>query len=245
MNRIPVGLLVPAIAWQYRWNERELSRINEFVPADRGAVDVGVWWGPWSWWLARRVPRVEAFEPNADLVRRLTPALPKNVNLHCVALSDRTGVSDLWVPAHGTGTEGRSSLEVGVMQKEFTSRQVAISRLDDFNLKDIGFVKIDVEGHELAVLKGATELLKTDRPTVLVEVEPHADQLGSLDDIIEFFDGHDYSGEYFHNGAWRPIGGLDRLRTAEMGARVAHHGYILNNLLWARHYVHNFLFRPS
>jgi FkbM family methyltransferase len=150
---MPVGLLVPLIAWQYRWNERELSRINEFVPSDRGAVDVGVWWGPWSWWLARRVPHVDAFEPNADLVRRLTPALPRNVDLHCVALSDRTGVSDLWIPAHGTGTEGRSSLEVGVMQKEFTSRQVAISRLDDFNLKDIGFVKIDVEGHELAVLR--------------------------------------------------------------------------------------------
>jgi hypothetical protein len=80
---------------------------------------------------------------------------------------------------------------------------------------------------------------------VLVEVEPHADQLGSLDDVIEFFHNHDYSGEYFHNGAWRPIEGLDRVRTAEMGARVARHGYLLNNLLWARHYIHNFLFRPS
>src|SRR6185312_16385179 len=41
--------VTPLIAWQNRWNERELKHIDEFVPANRTAVDVGMWWGPWSW----------------------------------------------------------------------------------------------------------------------------------------------------------------------------------------------------
>jgi len=244
MSRLPVDLLVPAIAWQYRWYEPELGRIAEFVPADRGAVDAGVWWGPWSWQLAHRVPRVEAFEPNAELVRRLTPVMPENVTLHNVALSDRTGVSDLWVPSQGIGTEGRSSLEVGLLEKQCTSRQVATRRLDDFNLVGIGFVKIDVEGHEFAVLEGATELLDSQRPTVLIEVEPRSDQPRSLDNVVEFFSERGYRGEYLHRGAWHPVDVLDRRKVGALAGRVARQGYATNLLFYARRYVHNFLFTP-
>ena len=241
---MPARVLVPAIAWQYRWNELELGRLDEFVPADRGAVDAGVWWGPWTWWLARRVPRVEAFEPNAELVGRLTPVMPENVTLHCVALSDRTGVSDLWVPSLGTGAEGRSSLELGLREQQFVSRPVETTRMDDLDLGDIGFVKIDVEGHELAVLEGATKLLDSERPTVLVEVEPHHDQLGHLDTVIEFFGDHSYRGEYLQKRVWHPIEGLDRQRMSQVASRVASHGYVRNMLHDARRYVHNFVFKP-
>ena len=44
-------------------------------------------------------------------------------------------------------------------------------RLDDLALGDVGFVKIDVEGHELAVLRGAAETLQRNRPPLLVEAE--------------------------------------------------------------------------
>jgi len=142
--------------------------------------------------LARRVPRVEAFEPNAGLVRRPAPALPGNANLHQVALSDRTGRSTLWIPAHGTGTEGRSSLEIAVMQTEFTSREGTVKRLDD-----------------------------------------------------RVFRNPRLRGEHLLTRAWRPIHELDRRRTAEMGDRVAWHGYVANNLFYARDCVRNFLFRPA
>jgi FkbM family methyltransferase len=35
----------------------------------------------------------------------------------------------------------------------------------------VGFIKIDVEGHELAVINGATTLLTTQRPLLLIEIE--------------------------------------------------------------------------
>ena len=245
MSRVPVRFVVPAVAWQYRFFEPELGRLEEFVPAGRGAVDIGVWWGPWTWWLARRVTRVDSFEPNLDLVDRLEPVLPKNVTIHPVALSDRAGQADFWVPSGGTGTEGRGSLErPGQSDDGWKHREAVTGRLDDFDLRDVGFVKIDVEGHEFSVLQGATELLERERPNVLVEIELRPDRPAPMDDIIAFFDDRSYRGEFLYRGSWRPIAELDRPSTEAMSVRVAGHGYAANLLLYSRRYVHNFVFRP-
>ena len=194
----------------------------------------------------RRVPRVDSFEPNLDLVARLEPIMPPNVTLHPVALSDRAGQADFWLPSGGTGTEGRGSLEHARGAGDGWRRRPAVTmRLDEFDLGDVGFVKIDVEGHEYQVLLGATELIDRERPTVLVEIELRPERPGPIDDIIEFFDGHSYRGEFLHRGTWRPIGELDRMSTEAMAARAARHGYATNLLLYSRRYIHNFVFQPT
>ena len=239
-------VLVPSIAWQYRLFEPELGRLDDFVPRGRGAVDAGVWWGPWTWWLAHRVPRVDSFEPNPDLVARLRAVLPTNVTLHPVALSDVAGESNLWVPAGGMGTEGRASLEAGNrLASDWREQSVETHRLDEFDLGDIGFIKIDVEGHELAVLQGATGLIDAQRPNVMIEVEEHSERQGPLDTIIEYFAERSYSGTFLHKGKWHPIAELDRQATREMAQKVAQHGYGANLVLYARRYVNNFLFKPD
>ncbi len=246
MGRIPVRLLVPAIAWQYRFNEPELARFKSFVPADRGAVDVGVWWGPWSWWLARRVPHVDSFEANLEIVKRLEGAMPHNVRLHPIALSDTSGEATLWVPAGGMGTEGRATLEEGKQSSAAWEEQATTTRrLDDLELGDVGFVKIDVEGHELSVLKGARQLLIDQRPNLLIEVEEHSDRRGELDVIIEFLRELSYRGTYWQSRQWHPIEELDRDQVREMADRVARYGYLANLVLHSHRYVHNFLFTPS
>ncbi len=246
MNRIPTRYLVPSIAWQYRFAEPELARLSEFVPVDRGAVDIGVWWGPWTWQLAHRVPRVDSFEPNHDLVERLRPIMPKNVHIHPVALSNCSGESSLWVPSRGVGTEGRASLEPAARSESGWSEQsVATSRLDDFKLDDVGFVKIDVEGHELAVLEGASGLLASQRPNLMIEIEEHSNREGRFDAIVGLLESLSYRGTFLHRGQWHPIDRLDRVRVRELADRVARHGYATNVLLYARRYTHNFLFRPT
>ncbi len=86
---IPPQVFVRLVAWQYRFFEPELRYIDSFVPSGRAAVDVGVWWGPWSWWLARRASEVHAFEPNKVIFDGLSRTLPDNVHLYNLALSDR------------------------------------------------------------------------------------------------------------------------------------------------------------
>jgi FkbM family methyltransferase len=245
MSWVPDRLLVPSIAWQFRFSEPELGRLDEFVPSHRGAVDVGVWWGPWSWWLARRVPKVDSFEANPDLVAHLSAVMPSNVSLHPIALSNRSGESDLWVPIGGMGTEGRSSLESGSrITSAWKKQTVVTNRLDDFELGDVGFLKIDVEGHEYSVLQGAEKLLDTQRPTVMVEIEHFPDRHNSLDTIVKFFADRSYSAEFLQRGRWHPVEELDRQAMRRMARSVARHGYGTNLVLYARRYVHNFVFKP-
>ena len=246
MGRVPVRLLVPSIAWQFRFVEPELRWLDDLVPRGRNAVDVGGWWAAWTWWLARRVPRVDTFEPNAELVARLQGVLPSNVALHQLALSDRSGQSVLWIPGGGVGTEGRASLhhEDG-FGAGWRGQPTATRRLDDFHLEDVGFLKIDVEGHEAAVLRGATELLESQRPTVMVEVEQRPDRPNSVDETVDFFARHRYRGEFLDHGRWQPVDGFDRQRALKMAQRVERSGYMTNLALFARRYVRNFVFRPE
>lgn len=243
---MPPRLFVPFMALQYRFFEPELGRIGEFVPDDRDAVDVGVWWGPWSWWLAKRVPRVHSFEPNPHLIAGLRGALPSNVLLHQVALGDRQGESELWIPVGGRGTEGRATIEP-TRRTESGGRllPVVTGRLDEFDLGNVGFVKIDVEGHELAVLQGATELLAAQRPTLMIEIEDRTDDDRQFDQILEFLSAYSYRGSYLHHRCWHPMAEFDRHRAKEMNAKVSQNGYATNFLLYSRRHIHNFLFMPE
>jgi len=240
---MPPRLFVPFVAHQYRYFEPELRHLAAFVPPDRAAVDVGVWWGPWSYMLAKRVPRVDSFEPNPDLVAALTEAMPSNVRIHGVALGEIAGEASLWIPPGGMGTEGRATLEAA-WRPDTGGRMVSVQteRLDSFHLEDVGFVKIDVEGHEFAVLRGAVNLLETQRPNLMIEIEHRSHEEDYVDEIIAFLAERGYAGRFLHRRAWHPLAEFDREGARAMALRVARHGYATNLVLYARRYVHNFLF---
>lgn len=241
-ERLPRKLFVWLVALQYPLFESELRHLHEFVPEDRIAIDVGTWWGPWSWWLARRVPRVEAFEPNLSIFESLRHALPPNVVLHNLALSDRCGESVLWSPDRNLGTEGRSTLrETG--HPGWVHQEVATAPLDQFGFSDVGFVKIDVEGHELAVLRGAVSLLTTERPNVMVEVEQAHQSPEHMDDVFAFMADIGYQGRFLKDRAWHPLSALDR-ETARLRGEAEHTRGMLRNMLSRNGYVHNYLFSP-
>lgn len=240
---MPPRVFVPLVARQYRFFEPELRHLAEFVPADRAAVDVGVWWGPWTYLLAKRVPRVDSFEPNPDLAAALTEAMPSNVHVHGVALGETAGEASLWIPPGGVGTEGRATLEAA-WRPATGGRTVTVQmeRLDAFGLQDVGFIKIDVEGHEFAVLRGATGLLETQRPNLMIEIEHRSRDDHDVDEIIAFLAARGYAGRFLHRGTWHPLREFDREAARATAQRVARHGYATNLVLYARRFVHNFLF---
>lgn len=246
IEKIPPRLFVPMVALQYRYFEPELRRLDDYVPRDRAAVDVGVWWGPWSWWMARHAVRVDAFEAIPELCAKVRAAMPANVHMHNIALSDRAGQTELWRPPGGMGTEGRSSIEASHQQTTGGSREIVqTDRLDAFDLHDVGFVKIDVEGHEMAVLRGATGLLASQRPNLLIEIEQLEEGTPHRENVFRFLESLDYRGSFWHARKWRPLSEFDPAAAVEMSQRAARHGYLGNLLLYARRHVHNFLFRPA
>jgi four helix bundle protein len=142
------------------------------------AIDVGANEGLYSYVLAKLFDRVEAFEPNEAASAELRDYGCPKINLHRVALSRSEGERTLHVPilAHGVVNVGYGSLERETLppSENVTTQIVQTRTLDSYGFENVVFIKIDVEGHELQVLEGATETIACCRPIMLLEIKTTA-----------------------------------------------------------------------
>ncbi len=212
-----------------------IRRLAEFADPRRTAVDVGANIGVFSYFLARRCPRVVAYEPNPLVAERLRLAAADNVEVVRRGLSDRSGRATLSVPiiegrqVHGLGRVATNGDGRGAMLFE-----VELGRLDDEPLTDVGFIKIDVEGHEESVVRGGERLIRRDRPVILVEIEQrHTDT--PVADIFALIEGFGYEGCFLKSGNLRPVAEFDVERDQDI-ANLSRAGTA---------YINNFVFRPA
>jgi FkbM family methyltransferase len=140
-------------------------------------LDVGANVGEWSAAMlaaARRAGRLadldlHAFEPSHDAYQRLGEALGgRGAALFQAGLSDRVGQATLHVAGPAAGI---NSLHRPDGLRGAATEQVPVTTLDaharEHGLAAIALVKIDTEGHDLAVLRGARELLAAQRIAVV------------------------------------------------------------------------------
>lgn len=147
--------------------------LASILRADSCAVDVGANEGNVLKRIVRIAPGGEhiAFEPIPALHRRLVEAFP-GVDVRQAALSDVAGTTEfvhvLDAPAY-SGLRQRRDLPSGAGAVHRISTRV--ERLDDVlaDRRPPTLVKIDVEGAELGVMRGAAETLARHRPAVLFE----------------------------------------------------------------------------
>ena len=247
-DKIPDRILYTLLAWQYRSFEAELRHLSDYFPgaaAKTGTVvDVGAWWGPWTYWLSRKADNVVTIEPVPHLAEFLRRVAADNVQLIEAALSDRPGVTELFVPTGGSGSEGRSTVEPRVASGDRSKVEVKLIALDDLDLQDVAFVKIDVEGHELPVLRGAERTLTQQRPVVLIEIEQRGDAV--VRDVFDHLTTQGYHGWFHYDRRWNSIDQFD-LERHQLAAQatVERRGYIANSLLGTAKYVNNFVFTPD
>ena len=142
---------------------KKLREAMKWCKQFRTAVDVGAHVGLWSMHLAEKFSGIHAFEPvpifRSCFVRN---AAQGNITLHRYPLGSRDAdVAMVYDPADSGGTH------VG------GAGDMKMRTLDSFEFQDVDFAKLDCEGYELEVLKGAVETLKRCRPCVIVEQKPH------------------------------------------------------------------------
>jgi FkbM family methyltransferase len=148
------GLYEPAVT-EVIW------RLSE---GDDLAVDVGANVGYFSALLSTRVRRVLAVEAHPAIAERLrsNASMWPSVEVHEVAASDSEREASLAIPANFSDNQGQATLEADSR----TAAQVPVrtTTLDALiRDADVGVLKIDVEGHEFAALRGAAEALGTGR----------------------------------------------------------------------------------
>ena len=204
------------------------------VKAGDRVIDVGGNYGAYAFRLERLGARVEVFEPNPVCARALDrwAAARPRVRIHPVALSATAGEAILAVP---TGADGVVHLAAGSIEPcvlDHARREPVETRtLDSFGLGDATLIKIDVEGHELSVIAGATATIAASAPALIVEIE----QRHSPVPIANRFDriaALGYSGYFLCDGTLRPLGDF----------APAHHQSVEASARTGTAYHNNFLF---
>lgn len=153
--------------------ESELRHLQRVIPSVGSAIDVGANAGMYSYKLSQHFEKVFAFEINADLTQELSACNPGNIEIVHKGLSSDVDSATLYIPIYqGHPLTGWASLQPGncPVAQDHLEKPVEVCRLDDFQLDTVSFIKIDVEGHEVEVLKGAYDTIKTHRPHLLIEV---------------------------------------------------------------------------
>ncbi len=205
----------------HRWRVRRFERselaargvLDAHVDPARNAVDVGANRGILAAALARRSQHVWAYEPDPQMQALLRRYAPANVTCSAIALSDAEGTFDLVTPIWGEG----ASRTHGSLSKSFEGHDVVRTPvqtrpLDSMGHDNIGFLKIDVEGHELAVLRGAQETLRTQRPALWVEIERDHQPEGEMDLTFALLDEAGYRGFFIFEGERHPLASFDAER---------------------------------
>ncbi|MFM8699979.1 MAG: FkbM family methyltransferase [Hyphomicrobiales bacterium] len=190
-------------------DEGEIALLPFLVDPQRQAIDVGANIGRYTLPLSRRATHVHAFEPHPRLAAVLRATFQSRATIYQAAASDRNGMTQLHIPlVDGREDQGIASVETGAFDEtfgvSFESLDVRTLTLDSLSDCNIGFIKIDVEGHELSVLQGAEKLLAHWRPTVLVEVEERHSP-GAFGRVTAFFDALNYRGFFLFDSALRPL----------------------------------------
>lgn len=190
------------------------NRIMTEVKPDTVVLDIGANIGYYSVQFAKRVGplgRVLAFEPNPEMLSELRTNIElnqlKNVSIQPFALSDKEGKAEFFCPP--AGYEGHGSLQPNASFKVSHTIKVLTRTLDD-TLKELGiasvdFVKIDVEGAERHVFRGAHQLLSgPNRPTIFFECAETACQpFGHyVFDVLQDLAQYDYVIEQIDYGNW-------------------------------------------
>lgn len=218
--------------------EFELRLLKYLVAPDAIVADVGANSGIYSFHLKKLSSEVWAFEPNANYHERLLD-LGRKVRLEDVALSDSEGEAILSIPlgeavaAHGWGTIEAYAGKVA------ETRRVKVRTLDSYRV-DFGFIKIDVEGHEMSVLQGAIETLKRARPNLLVECEERH-RRGATSELFKLMSDLGYNGYFFRNKRCFAVASFEpkihqREGLISLGQRIVRQRV---------DYVNNFVFIPE
>jgi FkbM family methyltransferase len=165
--------LLHSLRRELRKGEHEIRMVPFLSDPERVALDIGANKGVWAEVMRHHAAAVHAFEPNPKMFRLLERGAASGVTVHSVALSNASGAAELRVPrgSRGYSNQGASLSPEKVGNGVYGAVTVEARKLDDMDLGDIGFMKVDVEGHELAVLEGARETLQRCRPNLIIEME--------------------------------------------------------------------------
>lgn len=188
--------------WLDADSEPEKRLLPFFCDKSKIAIDIGADSGRYTIPMLMYSAKCYAFEPRIDAARALGAKLSpfiKKLSIQTCALSDTAGIGAL---KKVKSDFGRSTLEQENTVEDnydIEINSVPIKRLDDYTFEqEISCIKIDVEGHEESVLRGAQKTIAKFLPVLIIEVEDRHRQ-DAVNSTASFLKNLGYEG-YFMLG---------------------------------------------
>jgi FkbM family methyltransferase len=218
--------------------EKEIRLLPLLCSEARIAVDVGGNLGLYVHHFQKLCKSVVVFEPIPALQFYLRKQY-RDIRVEGVALSDSPGKAELRMPVgiHSWATiASTNDLALADPSDGLTSIEVPVRTLDSYALEGVGILKVDVEGHEESVLRGAIKLLSREKPNIVVEVEERHNP-GSVKRVSDLLSGLGYDGFYLQDADLVPIAEF-RIERDQPMRNVGTTGKI-------GRYINNFIFVAS
>jgi FkbM family methyltransferase len=232
--------------WRARFRDHraEITALTNALRPGDVAIDVGANKGSFLPSLSRAVPAgtVFAFEPQPVLAAYLEVAVVSaglsNVVVEAQGVSDRAGRLTLGIPGEGESSPGASFEESVKGGGRCRLIEVPVCTLDEYfagERRRIGAIKIDVEGHELSMLRGSENILRAHRPAVVCESEARHMAGRSVTTVLDYFRSLGYDGCFVHRSRLVPIADFD----------AARHQRAVGDRYWNdKDYCNNFVLTP-
>jgi FkbM family methyltransferase len=204
----PDDLVSESILWSGQWESKTWHALEPYLPPGGTFIDVGAHIGWYSLKAAHVLGpkgRVIAVEPNRETLLRLRDNIRASgagavILVAPVACFDsETTLTFYAAPRVNTGRSSLSLANASEQGSVAASYPVPARRLDDIvreaGATRVNAIKIDVEGAEFQVLKGAAETLDRYRPAVSVEViDAQLKSMGaSAKEVMTFMQSHGYT----------------------------------------------------
>lgn len=188
-----------------------LGQTGQYIDPFKNVLDIGAAVGMYTTYWAQKAARVHSYEAVPAVFKQLEKVRERfeNVSVYNLAVGTEPGETTFYVDDKRLSNSGFTDLVGGHPIK------VKVTTIDEQNILDVGFIKVDVEGHELAVLNGGLKTIERDRPVCMVEVYPKFNQ-GPVSATFDFFAERDYNMFYNMRGV-----GLQELNGTTDGVNIS------------------------
>ncbi len=217
--------------YKFRTEKQQIAKLLSYDLRDQVVFDVGGNHGIYTYWLAKAVGkngRVHVFEPQPELgveLNKIAKWLRLDfVSINSVALSDQSTQKMLTRSRVGDGSatlndydlskSGVEKIEIQTLTMDEYCQQQGVTRM--------GYLKIDVEGHELSVIRGGLQTLQKLKPIIQVELRVHE---ASCDQVIETLLSSGYTGFMCCDGQEVPIADYKQTPSAKFGF-IGHRDFV-------------------
>lgn len=175
------------------FDQNALPQMLPYIKPDSIVLDIGANIGCYAYAFSKIAKEVICFEPNKEAFDCLRYNIGKIPGVHCYdyAISDIEDHYEVIVPNDNIGMA-----YIELTNNPYNEGTTTIDNfIENSNIEDLSFIKIDVEGFELRVLNGAEKTINKFNPVMVIEINDHTLKRTNTtrQEIFQWLNDHGYT----------------------------------------------------